>query len=185
MTVPVGVEGANGGTIFETSTCRDGLQAALSAALAEFQPEVSREWMRIARKAFGPLENDGETPLHQLVDSVPVNPNVMLKLSAPPMTHGELKAHVEKTFIDRAWPKLKSRFESYQFVNFENLVVSDRRTGEESGGWRVMLDAPDRGAFVFLRGSRTESGVWRMIIDADEQEDFDALLPLAQGLIPG
>jgi len=182
--VPVGVEGANGGTIFETSTCRDGLQAALSAALAEFQPEVSREWMRIAKKAFGPFENTGETPLHQLVDSVPVNPNVMLKLSAPPMSHGELKTHVESVFVKRAWPKLRDRFDSYRFVNYENLVVSDKRSGDESGGWRVILDAPDRGAFVFLRGSKTESGVWRMIIDADEQEDFDLLLPLAKALMP-
>jgi len=182
--VPVGVEGANGGTIFETSTCRDGLQAALSAALAEFQPEVSKEWMRIARKAFGPLEGAGKTPLHQLVDLVPVNPNVMLKLSAPPMRHGELKQHVEKTFVDKAWPALCHRFESYRFLNFENLSVSEFRSGEENGGWRVVMDGSERRAFVFLRGSKTESGVWRMIVDADEQEDFDLLLPLAKALMP-
>ncbi len=51
--MPVGVEGANGGTIFETSTCRDGLQAALSAALAESQPEVAREWVKITSRLNG------------------------------------------------------------------------------------------------------------------------------------
>lgn len=182
--VPVGVEGANGGTIFETSTCRDGLQAALSAALAEFQPEVSKEWMRIARKAFGPLDGNGKTPLHQLVDSVPVNPNAMLKLAAPPMSHGELKARVEREFADWAWPKLRDRFESYRFLNYENLNVSEQRSGDESGGWRVMLEAPGRRAFVFLRGSKTESGVWRMIVDADDEEDFERLLPVAKALVP-
>jgi phosphomannomutase len=182
--VPVGVEGANGGTIFETSTCRDGLQAALSAALAEFQPEVSREWMRIASKAFGPIDTDGESHLHRLIDAVPENPNVMLRLSAPPMSHAELKANVEKSFADKVWPELQSRFTSYRFMNFENLVVSTERSGEESGGWRVIMESPDKGAFVFLRGSRTESGVWRMIVDADEQADYDVLLPLAKSMFP-
>ncbi len=46
------------------------------------------------------------------------------------------------------------------------------RTGDESGGWRVLLKSPNRRAFIFLRGSRTEAGVWRMIVDADDPEDF-------------
>ncbi len=79
--VPVGVEGANGGTIFETSTCRDGLQAALSAALAESQPEVAREWIRIASRTNGEaFDPSRPLTLAELVASVPVNPNVFLKL---------------------------------------------------------------------------------------------------------
>jgi hypothetical protein len=48
----------------------------------------------------------------------------------------------------------------------------EARTGDESGAWRVVMEAPGRSAFVFVRGSRTESGVWRMIVDTDSPEDF-------------
>lgn len=178
--VPVGVEGANGGTIFETSTCRDGLQAALSAALAESQPEVSREWARIAANVH--LEVTDQFSLEDLIASVPTNPNVLLRLSSPPMSHGELKQRVESVFRDKIWPKLQTRFAEYEFQNFEGTQQVDQRTGDESGAWRVMLKSPDREAFVFLRGSRTEAGVWRMIVDADSAEDFAQLEPAARAM---
>ncbi len=179
--VPVGVEGANGGTIFETSTCRDGLQAALSAALAESEPEVSEAWMLHA----GVAEANGCPPgepiaLSRLVASIPSNPNVSLRLTAPPLPHFVVKKRLEAYFADRLWPELQGRFESYRFVNFEGTCVSDQRSGEETGGWRVELRAPGRAAFVFVRGSRTESGIWRMILDADDESDFRELLPRAR-----
>jgi phosphomannomutase len=178
--VPVGVEGANGGTIFETATCRDGLQAALSAALAESQPEVSREWVRIA--ANGRAVSPAQLTLEELVASVPTNPNVLLRLSSPPMSHGEIKQRVEEVFARTAWPTLQSRFASYEFQNFEGTEQVSERTGDESGAWRVMLHAPEREAFVFLRGSRTEAGVWRMIVDADDAADFAELEPAARAM---
>jgi len=184
--VPVGVEGANGGTIFETSTCRDGLQAALSAALAESQPEVSREWMKISSQANG-VAFDCERPLslQQLFASVPTNPNVMLRFNVDSASHGEIKRRVESTFERTAWPELSSRFDSYEFQDFEGTRRVSVRTGDETGGWRVALTAPERRAFVFLRGSRTEAGVWRMIVDADDRSDFDALLAVATRCFEG
>ena len=181
--VPVGVEGANGGTIFESATCRDGLQVALSAAQAESMPQVACEWMRIVSSLNG-CRFDGSHPvaLRELVDSVPVNLNVMLKLSAPPMSHGEVKRNMEERFCAVAWPALSSRFERYEFQNFEETEMVEHRTGDESGAWRVMLHAPDRAAFIFVRGSRTESGVWRMIIDADSPDDFDPMCAAATGM---
>jgi len=179
--VPVGVEGANGGTIFETSTCRDGLQAALSAALAESQPEVAREWVRISSRMNGKLVDPLQPlNLYELVASVPTNPNIMLRLSCPPVGHGDLKRKIEEYFIGVLWSKIKDRFESYQFENFEGTEKVEKRTGDESGAWRVLLESPGRRAFVFLRGSRTEAGVWRMIIDADSAEDFAVLEPAAR-----
>ena len=200
--VPVGVEGANGGTVFETSTCRDGLQVALAAALAESQPEVAQEWLRVASEiaptpslSRGGLGRGPEPApslargglgwgpsLEELIASVPVNSNVMLRLSAPPISHGELKRRVEDEFARTAWPRLSSRFESCEFENFEGTERVPERTGDESGAWRVMLTAPSRRAFVFLRGSRTEAGVWRMIIDCDDPADFVLLEPLAREL---
>ena len=178
--VPVGVEGANGGTIFETSTCRDGLQAALSAALAESQPEVAQEWVRIASRTNGQtFDSSHSVSLPELVASVPMNSNVMLRLSSPPVSHGELKRRVEEYFSKLIWPRLSSRFASFEFQNFEETQQLSMRTGDESGGWRVLMKSPDRRAAIFLRGSRTEAGVWRMIVDADDKSDFAVIEPAA------
>jgi len=172
--VPVGVEGANGGTIFESATCRDGLQVALSAAQAESMPEVACEWMRVVSGLNG-SQFDGScgVTLQELIDSVPVNPNVMLRLSSPPMPHADVKRKMEEHFKLVSWPALCSRFTRYEFENFEETRMVEIRTGDESGAWRVVLHAPDRRGFVFVRGSRTESGVWRMIIDTDHADDFE------------
>ena len=181
--VPVGVEGANGGTIFETSTCRDGLQAALSAALAESQPEVAREWMRIASQGNGAaFDPSRPLSLRELISSVPTNPNVFLKLSSPPISHGELKRRMEDHFTKSVWPELSSHFEAFEFQNFEGTGQVPERTGDESGAWRVLVRAQGRRAFVFVRGSRTEAGVWRMIVDADDASDFAALEPAARAM---
>ena len=176
--VPVGVEGANGGTVFESSTCRDGLQAALSAALAESQPEVAREWLRIA--SVTEIDPSRPAALAELIASVPVNPNFMHRLSSPIASHGELKSRIEGYFSRTLWPRLQSRFESYEFENYEGTNRVERRGGDESGGWRVLLGTADRKAFIFLRGSRTEAGIWRMIVDADDPADFATLEPAAR-----
>lgn len=183
--VPVGVEGANGGTIFESATCRDGLQVALAAAQAaaqaESMPEVAAEWMQMISGINGSaFDTSRGITLQELVESVPVNSNVMLKLSSPPMPHGEVKRRMEDHFRETAWPELGTRFDGYEFQNFEQTSMVTDRTGDETGAWRVMLRSPDREAFVFVRGSRTEPGVWRMIVDADSADDFAALLPIAE-----
>lgn len=179
--VPVGVEGANGGTVFESSTCRDGLQVALSAALAESQPEVAQEWLRMASALGGAEHGDGRSlSLPELISSVPVNPNVHLRLASPPLSHAELKGRVERLFVDMAWPRLRGTFDNYEFLNFEGVRQVAERSGDESGGWRVDLSGPFGRAFVFLRGSKTEAGVWRMIVDADTVEGFNALEPAAR-----
>lgn len=181
--VPVGVEGANGGTIFDSATCRDGLQVALSAAQAESMPAVACEWMNLISGINGcGFDNSRQVTLQELVASVPMNPNVMLKLSAPPMSHAKVKRRLEEQFRSKVWGELGSRFESYEFENFEETKMVEQRTGDESGAWRIMLHAPGREAFVFVRGSRTESGVWRMIIDADDADDFDIVKTAAQDM---
>ncbi len=179
--VPVGVEGANGGTIFETSTCRDGLQAALSAALAESENGLAEAWSRaFGSKEPAKLENGQLPSLQVLLSLVPTNRNIITKLTCPPISHGEIKERVERGFAERLWPMLQSRFERYEFQNFEGTRVVEKRNGDESGGWRVLLESGDRRAFVFLRGSRTEAGVWRMIVDADDAADFPDVQAAAQ-----
>lgn len=176
--VPVGVEGANGGTIFERSTCRDGLQAALSAALAESDPQVALEWMRVSTNDAH-FEPARPLALSDLVASVPANPNVLLRLECPPIPHGQIKQRAEEYFRACLWPRLSARFDSFEFENFEGTNRVPERSGDQTGGWRVLLTSRGRRAFIFLRGSRTEAGVWRMIVDADDEGDFAELEPAA------
>lgn len=179
--VPIGVEGANGGTIFSSATCRDGLQVALAAAQGEASPALARAMLAGLR---GAPADDGEDPatLADLVAAVPLYPNVMKKLQAPPLPPAAVKARLEALFADRHWPRLAARFADYRFENFEETRLSDERTGDESGAWRIRLRAPGRDAFVFLRGSRTEPGVWRMIIDTSHPEDFTPVEAAADAL---
>lgn len=183
--VPVGVEGANGGTIFESATCRDGLQVALSAAQAESTPAIVAEWLRARRRTCSEavaVPTDPGAVLPGLLASVPVNHNVALRLSAPPLPQAEFKARLERCFVENELQAMQSRFQSYEFQNFEGTRMVPVRTGDESGAWRLFLRAPGREAFLFIRGSRTEAGVWRMIIDADDAEDFGALHTMAHDL---
>ncbi len=181
--VPVGVEGANGGTIFESGTCRDGLHLALAAAQAESSPEIACEWIKVVNRINGcPFNPEQRLSLADLVNSIPMNPNVMLKLSSPPIPPSEIKSNLERLFIDSYWPALKSRFATFRFENFEETRMVDSRSGDESGAWRLMLESPKGSAFVFIRGSRTESGVWRMIVDAENPEDFQVVFSIAKDL---
>lgn len=194
--VPVGVEGANGGTIFESATCRDGLQVALGAAQAESVPEIVAEWQYASNRLEGQVSIDKlalewlslapasgrQGFLPSLIASMPVNYNIALKLSAPPVAQAVFKEHMERYFVKEAWPILQSRFAHYELQNFEGTEMVKVRSGDESGAWRLLLQAPGREAFVFVRGSRTEAGVWRMIIDANDSADFAALEPIARSM---
>lgn len=183
--VPVGVEGANGGTIFASATCRDGLQVALSAAQAESSPEIVAEWLEVRQRIDGPVPKElttGGRILPGLLASIPVNSNVAMKLTAPPLSQADFKRRLEAQFQQKTWPELQARFQSYEIQNFEGTQMVQVRTGDESGAWRVLLSAPGRQAYVFVRGSRTEAGIWRMIVDADNADDFAVLEPAARAM---
>ena len=181
--VPIGVEGANGGTIFASATCRDGLQVALAAARAEASPTLSRAMQTVLRGGDTPPDAQEQSmTLVQLLAVIPRNPNIMRKLQAPPQPPAEVKQRLEAGFMARYWPAFSSRFASYAFENFEGTRMGHTRSGDESGAWRLHLTAPDRSAFLFLRGSRTEPGVWRMIVDAEHVEDFHLVQAMADAL---
>ncbi len=181
--VPIGVEGANGGTIFASATCRDGLQVALGAAQAESTPELARTMLEVLKKVADHEINPEEpATLTELVAAVPMFHNVMSKVKSPPLAQSLIKQKLEKLFAEKYWQKISARFESYLFENFEGTSVSSTRSGDESGAWRILMNSPTRSAFMFLRGSRTEPGVWRTIIDASDSEDFIMLQKIAQEL---
>jgi phosphomannomutase len=181
--VPIGVEGANGGTIFASATCRDGLQVALGAAQAESTPILAKTMLEVLNKVlkhgFDPEE---PVTLTELVSAVPMFQNIMSKVKSPPLAQSVIKQKLEKIFIANYWQKLSGHFDSYLFENFEGTNVGPNRSGDESGAWRILLQSPTRSAFIFLRGSRTEPGVWRTIIDASDSEDFALLQNVASEL---
>jgi hypothetical protein len=162
--VPVGVEGANGGTIFGEATCRDGLQTALCAALADEQPALAEQWARVLNRNHKPMSG-GVLRLPEILAGMPVHYNHMFRMDGPAIPHGEVKARMEHYFYDAIWPDLSDLFHSYKFVNYEGTKVVKKRTGDETGGWRLVLEDGEDRAFIFARGSRTEAGVWRLIVD--------------------
>jgi len=163
--VPVGVEGANGGTVFGESTCRDGLNTAICAALSDENQSLAEQWIRTL--AQNGLNASAEDPhrLPALLATIPRHFTRMLRVEGPDMPHGEIKARMEHHFTHSAWPELSGLYQSYQFANYEGTSYVEKRSGDETGGWRVELKADDGKAFIFARGSRTEAGVWRLIVD--------------------
>ena len=163
--VPVGVEGANGGSIFGEATCRDGLQTALCAALADEQPALGGQWMRVLDRNHVSAAGGGVLRLPEVLAGMPTHFNEMLRFEGTPISHGEIKARMEEYFVKSIWPGLSGKFRTYRFANYEGAAEVKKRTGDETGGWRVILDDGHDRAFIFARGSRTEAGVWRMIVD--------------------
>ena len=168
--VPVGVEGANGGSIFGEATCRDGLQTALCAALADEQPALAKQWIGVLRRNKQQAEGGDALRLPEVLAGVPVHFNQMLRIEGPAMPHDEIKSRMEEHFEKAIWPTLSGKFRSYKFANFEGTACVKKRTGDATGGWRVILDDGREKAFIFARGSRTEAGVWRVIADDADAE---------------
>lgn len=169
--VPVGVEGANGGTIFGMSTCRDGLQTAFCAAIADEKPELGR---CVARNLK--IAPDKQTfDLRKILSAVPNYYNQMLRVQGPTRPHAEIKSCMEELFVSSVWPKISHWYRSYKFVNYEGTGLVERRTGDESGGWRILLEADGTADFIFARGSRTEAGLWRIITDSKDSTRAEVL----------
>lgn len=180
--VPIGVEGANGGSIFGSSTCRDGLQTAICAALADENPALAKHWKEVL------CRNDnkaGECELHRLPDiiaAVPTYFNQMFRFEGPAIPHSVIKSRMEEHFRKTLWPKLSNRFDRYEFENYEGTELVSSRTGDESGGWRVALYSKSGKSFIFARGSRTEAGIWRIIVDTPDHSIGNVLIEAGNAL---
>lgn len=174
--VPIGVEGANGGSIFDSATCRDGLQTALCSALADEQPALARQWMRVLRRngQHSPVKKALRLP--EILSEIPCHYNRMLRFEGSAMEHSEVKDRIEHTFKTSIWPTLSDVYKSYRFADYEGTATVEARTGDQTGGWRLILDDGKDRAFVFVRGSRTEAGVWRIIADDPYEARFNRLL---------
>lgn len=177
--VPIGVEGSNGGTIFGHATCRDGILTALSAASAEIQPdEVAELCKRLGQKV--PAMKDQKFRLLDIIEALPSYTTLSDKLKGKPISAVEVKAAVEKCFTEIVWPRISSRYNGYQFINYEGTRVGATRTGDETGGWVVEIAKGNEKGFIFLRGSRTEAGMWRIIADSKTDEQTQEFLEIGR-----
>lgn len=158
-TVPVGVEGANGGVVFYNSTCRDGVLTALSAALSEVE------------------DHDGCRSLKDLIAALPSYHTPMIRVETAPADHTAVKNAMESLFEREFWPRLAARFRSFKILNYEGTsAFTSNDLAERQGGWKLVLESPERRAWLFARGSRTEAGVWRLGADSSNQQEADELL---------
>jgi hypothetical protein len=81
------------------------------------------------------------------------------------------------------WPSLSGSFKSYRFANYEGTGMVSARTGDETGGWRLILENENESAFIFARGSRTEAGVWRLIVDDPNPTRGEQLIGVARAMM--
>lgn len=181
--VPVGVEGANGGSIFGSATCRDGLMTALCAALADEQPDLARQWARVLSRNGAEGVPDGKLRLPEILAGVPVYYNKMSRIQGPAISHAEMKSRMERHFAETLWPTLSHLYRSFRFADYEGTTQVEHRTGDETGGWRVILDDGPDCAFIFARGSRTEAGVWRLIVDDPDPGRGERLSLAAKAMV--
>lgn len=181
--VPIGVEGANGGSIFGEATCRDGLMTSLCAALADEHPAMVERWINVLSRNNGGEIKMANLGLAEILKHIPVNANEMLKVAGPNKHHGDIKSEMERHFVSVLWPDLCRYYNSYRFENYEGTQAVEKRTGDESGGWRVVLESEQGTSFIFARGSRTEAGIWRLIIDEPDPSRFQMLREAAISMI--
>ncbi|MEN6520652.1 MAG: hypothetical protein ABFD46_05810 [Armatimonadota bacterium] len=180
--VPIGVEGANGGSIFGASTCRDGLQTAICAALADENPELADHWQEVLCRNNNSAGTCELRRLPDIIAAVPTYFNRVFRFEGPDIPHSEIKTRMEEHFKHSIWQKLSNKFDSYEFEDYEGTSRVKLRTGDESGGWRVAFYSKAGKSFIFARGSRTEAGIWRVIIDTPDPSAGDALVEAGKAI---
>ncbi len=181
--VPIGVEGANGGSIFGEATCRDGLMTSLCTSFADEHPSIAKQLIKVFDKQ---KETDLKYSTAQLADIIkwiPTYSNIMLKIAGPDIHHELVKSRMEGFFAERLWIDLSKEYSSYRFVNYEGAEIVSKRSEDAAGGWRLMLESDSGTSFIFARGSRTEAGIWRMIVDEPDESRFQTLIDTAVSMI--
>lgn len=187
---PIGVEGANGGTIFANDTCRNGLFTMLFAATVAAMPAIVVHWLGKSGQweALSPEEQrrfaDGNYTLGEVVSTLPRWCTVASKIpGVRVLSHlgqhwqGLLKEAFEKRFAADFWPTRDPKYVAYRFLNYQGTEEVVERTGTQSGGFKVELtDHDGRVSFVWFRFSKTEPNQCRMICDSRSQRESTSLL---------
>lgn len=176
--VPIGIEGANGGTILGNATCRDGVATAVLTALTLADTEIQRIWLdRLnGRKISTPTPTT--TNLSHLFATLPSRHNVLGQITGVDIARiPEIKIAMEKDF-QRVWnqnPILRQTYLGYEFQHYEGTHHSNHIHDGGMGGWSIIFRRADgQEDFIWMRPSRTEPFV-RHMIDAVDVSSFQML----------
>jgi phosphomannomutase len=175
----VGVEGANGGTIFAGTTCRDGALVGAGALLAAADDELRA--IIAATLAPGHTLAPG---LSGLIDVLPPQRSLSLKYSARgdwSKTVDHLEREVARAFaagLSRDWARFDFWYTCTKYAGPERPVASGY-------GWKARFFRPGAEAFLWIRGSKTEAGIVRIVGDAPDAASAQAMLNLGQSLLDG
>ncbi len=197
--VPMGMEGANGGTIFMGTEVRDGTLTALMCVLALSDKAVFNE----LAKRMGKNE---EERLHagqkfSLLDILNILPKYYtrqedFKEKGITLSQQEIKEGLESAFIDRIKPTSENglfnifglgdkEFKAYQIVNYEEtrVLVGMGNRKSQTGGFKIaLIDTENKKYFIWFRGSKTESGLFRAVVDSPDSIVTEKLAELQREL---
>ena len=195
----LGVEGANGGTIFGEDTCRNGFLTLLVAGMVAANGRIPRVWLEVSGRwdALSREERDryttGDYTLHDVIASLPRYYTRELKAAGArvltrPGWQGSLKDRYHETFVADLWEQpteVRRRlcglddsrdYASYRQTNYEQTREVSQRTGDHSGGYKIELtDTLGNRSFLWLRFSRTEASQCRLILDSKFAPEVEAL----------
>ena len=197
--VPIGVEGYNGGTIFQGSQCRDGLQTLLSAAKALSQPHYIMKWIEAknkgSRSELG--TNSYQLPLYlsDFIYSLPRYTSIQDKRTGVRLNQKDFKVALEQALYDVLTISSESDYvlcgRPYKALFIEYISETEVRSREIQktitpgigldgnfieGGWRARLvDHKGNESTLWVRGSKTENGTYRTLADAQTENEANDL----------
>lgn len=182
--VPLVGEGSNGGTIIYPSTVRDPLSTIFSLLKLLYlkNPAKNTSSLECVLNKYG--ENlhpsfKSQDYLHLLwklnqdfITTSVFDPMAIIKIQTK--NQKKLKQKYESIFRaeylkKQKYLQQKYQIESYQILNYESTktrIGAGNRTGQENGGFKIMLYSADKKPFgwLWMRGSKTEP-VFRVMVD--------------------
>lgn len=194
----VGVEGANGGTIFSEDTCRNGFLTLLVAGMVAANADLVCHWLQLSGRWWKLDESKriqfvrGRYTLDEVIASLPRYHTKAIGVTAdrlPPQRgwQGLLKDRFFQRFLADYWnhPDRRSRcgltspdrdYVNVRQTNYEESREVEHRTGDASGGYKIEL-TDNRGdrSFLWLRFSRTEPSRCRLIVDSKYETETRVL----------
>ncbi|MSO48384.1 MAG: hypothetical protein EXQ49_00535 [Acidobacteria bacterium] len=173
----VGVEGANGGTVFAGTTCRDGSLVGAGALLAAADTELRA----IISDTLAP-SHVITAGLSGLIEVLPPQRSFVDSLTAP----ADWAATV--TTLDEVFPQFFAGELSGEWARFEIVYSYTRYVGPvkpmASGyGWKARVSRPGAEGFLWLRGSKTEARVVRIVGDGPDEASARTLLAIGRRLL--
>ncbi|NQW03066.1 MAG: hypothetical protein HQ485_03475 [Acidobacteria bacterium] len=174
----VGLEGANGGTIFAGTTCRDGTLVGAGALLASADPELRD----MVARALGPHDGHMAPGLAGFIDVLPRQRSFSDKRAAP----GDWAATV--TSLELEFPKafastLAGTWERFEIVYSYGRHVGPDRPLSSGFGWKARVSRPGAEGFLWIRRSKTEAQVARLVGDGPDDASARTLLDLGRRLL--